>query len=73
MVREPINWEIYNKILTHRNTDKFVDRQRAPSSKGRRMVYRRTDKGKTGVNAFFKTHKCTKICAPRYASICICL
>ena len=30
MVREPINWEIYNNILTHRNTDKFVDRQQAP-------------------------------------------
>ncbi|KAL7511010.1 hypothetical protein ACHAXN_007945 [Cyclotella atomus] len=32
------------------------------SSKGRRMVYGRTDKGKTGMNTFFKTHKCTKIC-----------
>lgn len=30
LVREPINWEIYNKILTHRNSDRFVDRQRAP-------------------------------------------
>jgi hypothetical protein len=30
ILREPINWTVYNKILTHRNTDKFVDRQSAP-------------------------------------------
>ncbi|KAL7521477.1 hypothetical protein ACHAWX_006152 [Stephanocyclus meneghinianus] len=28
--REPIDWIMYNKILTHRNTDKFVDRKDAP-------------------------------------------
>ena len=32
------------------------------STKGRRMVYGRTDKGATGMKAFFHTHKCTKIC-----------
>lgn len=32
------------------------------STKGRRMVYGRTDKGQSGMKAFFKTHKCTKIC-----------
>ena len=32
------------------------------STKGRRMVYGRTDKGSVGMKAFFHTHKCTKIC-----------
>ncbi|KAL7544374.1 hypothetical protein ACHAWF_007757, partial [Thalassiosira exigua] len=32
------------------------------SAKGRRMVYGKTDKGRSGMNAFWKTHKCTKIC-----------
>ena len=32
------------------------------STRGRRMVFGRTDKGKSGTNAFFRTHKCTKIC-----------
>jgi Alpha-kinase family len=32
------------------------------STKGRRMVYGRTDKGAAGMKAFFHTHKCTKIC-----------
>jgi hypothetical protein len=32
------------------------------STRGRRMVYGRTDKGMSGVRSFFKTHKCTKIC-----------
>lgn len=32
------------------------------SNTGRRMVYGRTDNGKSGMNSFFKTHKCTKIC-----------
>ena len=32
------------------------------STKGRRMVYGRTDKGRSGMNAFFKSHKCTEIC-----------
>ena len=32
------------------------------SAKGRRMVYGRTDKGKSGMNAFFKTHHCNSIC-----------
>jgi hypothetical protein len=33
------------------------------STKGRRMVFGRTDKGRSGMNTFFRTHKCTKICA----------
>ena len=32
------------------------------STKGRCMVFGKTDKGRSGMNAFFKTHKCTKIC-----------
>jgi hypothetical protein len=32
------------------------------SSKGRRMVYGRTDKGRSGTKAFFASHHCTKIC-----------
>ena len=32
------------------------------SSKGRREVYGRTDKGQSGQNAFFKTHKCSSVC-----------
>lgn len=28
--REPIGWPVYNKILTHRNTQRYVDRQLAP-------------------------------------------
>ena len=32
------------------------------SSKGRRMVYGKTDKGRSGMNAFWKTHKCTNVC-----------
>jgi hypothetical protein len=32
------------------------------SYKGRRMVYGRTDKGRSGHYNFFKTHKCTSIC-----------
>ena len=28
--REPIGWPVYNQILTHRNTDRFTDRQLAP-------------------------------------------
>lgn len=32
------------------------------STKGRRMVFGRTDKGRSGMKAFFKTHKCTPIC-----------
>lgn len=32
------------------------------SSKGRRMVYGRTDKGRSGTKSFFNTHQCTKIC-----------
>lgn len=32
------------------------------SARGRRMVYGRTDKGKSGQRSFLKTHKCTKIC-----------
>lgn len=32
------------------------------STKGRRMVFGRTDKGKPGMNTFFRTHKCSKIC-----------
>jgi hypothetical protein len=32
------------------------------SSRGREMVYGRTDKGKAGIQLFFKTHKCTQIC-----------
>ncbi|KAL7545059.1 hypothetical protein ACHAWF_008424 [Thalassiosira exigua] len=32
------------------------------STRGRRMVFGRTDKGRSGMNSFFKTHKCTKIC-----------
>jgi hypothetical protein len=31
ITRESISWEVYNKILAHRNTDKFVDRRYAPS------------------------------------------
>ena len=30
--REPISWNVYNKILSHRNTDTFVNRQHAPSN-----------------------------------------
>ena len=32
------------------------------SAKGRRMVFGRTDKGRSGTKAFFKTHHCNKIC-----------
>jgi hypothetical protein len=32
------------------------------SSTGREMVYGRTDKGKTGMNLFHKTHRCSEIC-----------
>lgn len=32
------------------------------STKGRRMVFGRTDKGPTGMRNFFNTHKCTTIC-----------
>jgi hypothetical protein len=32
------------------------------SAKGRRRVFGRTDKGKSGMNNFFRTHKCTKVC-----------
>jgi hypothetical protein len=32
------------------------------SNKGRRMVYGRTDKGRSGMKAFFASHHCTKIC-----------
>ncbi|KAL7471353.1 hypothetical protein ACHAXS_011667 [Conticribra weissflogii] len=32
------------------------------STKGRRMVFGRTDKGKPGMNTFFRTHKCSNIC-----------
>ena len=32
------------------------------SSRRREMVYGRTDKGTDGIQLFFKTHKCTKIC-----------
>jgi len=32
------------------------------STKGRRVVFGRTDKGKSGMNVFFKTHKCNKLC-----------
>ena len=32
------------------------------SKNGRRMVFGRTDKGRSGMNNFFRTHKCTKIC-----------
>ena len=32
------------------------------SIRGRRMVFGRTDKGKSGMKAFFNTHKCNKIC-----------
>mmetsp|Transcript_2536 Transcript_2536/g.3867 ORF Transcript_2536/g.3867 Transcript_2536/m.3867 type:complete len:94 (-) Transcript_2536:4-285(-) len=32
------------------------------SARGRRMVYGRTDKGKSGVNSFFRTHRCSNIC-----------
>ena len=28
--REPIGWPVYNQILSHRNTDRFVDRQTDP-------------------------------------------
>ena len=28
--REPVGWPVYNKLLSHRNGDKFVDRQSAP-------------------------------------------
>jgi len=28
--REPMGWTVYNQILTHRNTERFVDRQTAP-------------------------------------------
>ena len=29
--REPIDWIVYNKLLSHRNTDRFDDRKTAPS------------------------------------------
>ncbi len=32
------------------------------STNGRRMVFGRTDKGKSGMKNFFSTHKCTGIC-----------
>jgi Mg-chelatase subunit ChlD len=32
------------------------------SSTGREMVYGRTDKGKTGMDLFHKTHRCSEIC-----------
>ena len=32
------------------------------STKGRGMLFGRTDKGRAGMKAFFSTHKCTKIC-----------
>lgn len=32
------------------------------SSKDRRMVFGRTDKGRSGMQSFFNSHKCTKIC-----------
>ena len=32
------------------------------SRTGREMVYGRTDKGKTGMNLFHKTHRCSEIC-----------
>ena len=32
------------------------------SAKGRSMVFGRTDKGRSGMNTFFKTHKCNNIC-----------
>ena len=32
------------------------------SSKGRRMMFGKTDKGRSGTKAFFKTHYCTDIC-----------
>lgn len=32
------------------------------SNKGRRMVFERTDEGQSGVQLFFKTHKCNDIC-----------
>ena len=28
--REPISWSIYNRILAHRNTQRYVDRKNAP-------------------------------------------
>ena len=31
-------------------------------SKGKQMVYGRTDKGARGIQLFFNTHKCSKIC-----------
>jgi len=32
------------------------------SKRGRQMVFGRTDKGRRGMDLFFKTHKCTIIC-----------
>jgi len=32
------------------------------SSKHRNLVFGRTDKGRSGMELFFKTHKCTKVC-----------
>ena len=38
------------------------------SNKGRRMVFGRADKGRSGMKAFFKTHKCTPMCTMLHLS-----
>ena len=32
------------------------------SSRGRTNVFGRTDRGKKGINSFFRTHKCSELC-----------
>eukprot|EP00804_Cyclotella_cryptica_P004564 CCRYP_006898-RB/>CCRYP_006898-RB protein AED:0.05 eAED:0.05 QI:2166/0.8/0.66/1/0.6/0.16/6/373/438 len=57
-----INPSEYLQAFTH-FTYRFTNKRvMVCDLQGRRMVYGRTDKGQTGMNAFFKTHKCTKIC-----------
>ena len=38
------------------------------SSRGRRSVFGRTDKGRSGMKAFFSTHKCTYVCKSLHLS-----
>ncbi|KAL7542140.1 hypothetical protein ACHAXR_011560 [Thalassiosira sp. AJA248-18] len=53
---------IFNTDLTPPTIEMTDPAIHYASTRGRRMVFGRTDKGRSGMNAFFSTHKCTKIC-----------
>jgi len=53
---------VFNTIMTPPTFELTDPAIHYASTKGRRMVYGRTDKGKTGMRTFFNTHKCTNIC-----------